>query len=569
MATTLNFRDELTLPEWRVLSAPIAGGATNAGITSGTFFAEDLRNNDYSHPLVYFNTATTSHKVYNKKNDAWYEINSAMSMGGTWGIGACNIFVPSFSPRGTIAAGATTTKLTLTTALPASVAINQLANRGDGKGFIIRIIDNAAGATGKTEERRVIANTSGTTPTITLDAPLSFAPTTASGYEFLSGSYLILGTGALAANQFRRYDCLTSSYSSLSTTSLIATVPITANFFVPLDEQHVPYTRMVGEGMIVGASTYGSSANQNLAGTVNGALYCLLATGSAAGTLTGQAAAGDAAVIANQYRNYQIRIVEDTAIPTAVGQRRRITSHTAGASPIYTLASNWTVTPSTTCKYVIENDSDRILFFAGGTTTIYNYYHRNLANTAATENTWDTTSWAARGSSAQAAGAFGFHAFGVMADEQNAMKSSNIVMFRGGTTTTPDILDISGASTGSWTNAATIVDFGGSSYDTISATDVNHFAYNPHSQNGKYMYMSCNGLATSQTQRSMARIDIVALRFEKFAGMKAVTGQNTISGGRLAWVSLFQDGATKLAFYNTQKPFSAGFNEFWQLMLCR
>ena len=100
----------------------------------------------------------------------------------------------------------------------------------------------------------------------------------------------------------------------------------------------------------------------------------MLATGSAANTITGQASNGDASVVINKFRNYQIRIVEDTAIPTAVGQRRRISSHTAGPSAVYTVATNWTVTPSATCKFVIENDTDRIIGFFGGSTAIYNYF---------------------------------------------------------------------------------------------------------------------------------------------------------------------------------------------------
>jgi alpha-L-fucosidase 2 len=48
------------------------------------------------------------------------------------GAGACPIFVPSAGPSGALAAWATTTQGALSTALPAAVGINQLANRGDG-----------------------------------------------------------------------------------------------------------------------------------------------------------------------------------------------------------------------------------------------------------------------------------------------------------------------------------------------------------------------------------------------------------------------------------------------------
>lgn len=162
--------------------------------------------------------------------------------------------------------------------------------------------------------------------------------------------------------------------SALSTTNLVATVGTVYLDLVPLDEQHVPHTRFPGEGFLVGAATYDTAGSYTKG--------CLTATATAAGTITGQASSGDAAVLANQFRNFQIRIVEDTSTPTAVGQRRRITSHTAGASPVYTLASNWSVTPSSDCKYVVENDSDKIIFLTNST-TVYNY---NIA-----ANTWDTT----------------------------------------------------------------------------------------------------------------------------------------------------------------------------------
>ena len=80
--------------------------------------------------------------------------------------------------------------------------------------------------------------------------------------------------------------------------------------------------------------------------------------------------------------------MEDTVIPTAVGQRRNITSHTAGASPVYTVPA-WTVTPSANAKFVIENNGDRILLWTTAQQTTYTY--------KIGANTWDTTTFATRG----------------------------------------------------------------------------------------------------------------------------------------------------------------------------
>lgn len=570
MATSLNFRDIVDLPEWRQLSQPVLNNVSSVTLSGGNWFSEDLRNNDYGHPIVYYNGTSTNFSFYNQKNDAWGCIfNSGFGLGGTFGVGSTSVFVPSFSPKGLLTnSGNTTTKITLNTALPASVTINQLANRGDGKGFIIRIIGNGIGGSGKIEERRVIANTSGTTPTLILDVPLSFTPnnTNSDSYEFLSGSYLSLNTGALTAGQFRRYDVLTSSYYSLSTTSLIATVPATSNLLYAIDEGYVPCNRLCGEGMLVGASTYGSNAVTNLAGTINGAMGCLLATSSAAGTLTGQTVLGDANIIANQFRNYQIRIVEDTVIPDAVGQRRKITSHTAGVSPVYTLASNWTVTPSTDCKYVIENWTENVIALIGGQANVYNYTHSNY--TGGTADTWSSATWAVKPNSLQTTGAFGFHSFGIVPDELNISKCSNIHLFRGASSTF-DTFDIAGGVTGLWTASNSIKDYAGSTYDAVAASDVTHVAYNPHTQEGKYVYLFTGTNSSSTTlQRSAVRFDCKTFKAEKIAGMRSVSGSTTTnSASNASWISLYQDGATKIAFYNTHKPLIG--SDFWQLMLIR
>lgn len=551
----INERLYTDLPEWRSLAQPIMGGATIAG-NAGTWIAEDYRNNNYNNPINYFLGSASVFYGYNMKKDAWGQFHASYGSGGTFGNGCCAVFSPTLSPSGTLAAGNTTTKIVLSTALPSSVSVGQLANRGDGLGFIVRIVGKTSG---KTEERRVVANTSGTTPTCILDVPLSFTPSANDVYEFLSGSFIALNTGALAANQFRRYDLLTGALSSLVTTNLIATVPATGNILIAMDEAFVPSNRLSGEGQLIGASTYGSSATQGANGSVNTAFGCLLATATAAGTLTGQAASGDAAVLANQYRNYQIRIVEDTGTPTANGQRRRITSHTAGASPIYTLATNWTVTPSATCKYVIENWTDNIIGMIGGTSTVYNY--------TISTNIWDTTTWAVKGNTLQVLGAFAFHAFGIVADELNTAKSSNIFLFRGATTTY-DLFDVAGAATGSWTQGLTILNWGtsGGVYDTIVATDLINSVYNPHTQGGRFFYFGVGGGTPATTiAKSIVRFDSISSKVEKIAGIRSVGGGNAEIQKKAGWVKLAQSGTDKVAYiamtrYNIN-------TDYWELAI--
>jgi hypothetical protein len=557
MATTLTYRNIIDLPEWRSLAQPLFGGSNTIISTAGIFFAEDFRSRDYASPSVYFAGSVNNIYAYNTKNDAWFTHLTSLALNATFGQGSTAVFCPTFSPRGTIAAGATTLKFTLTTALPASVATNQLANRGDGLGYIVRVVGNGAGGSGKIEERRVIANTSGTTPTVYLDKALSFTPVSGDTYEFLSGSVLFLNTGSPSAGSYKRFDLLTNSISNLSTTGL-PTIGATANYLIALDEQYVSADRNPGEGFLVGASTYDTAGDFSKG--------CLLATATAASTITGQASSGDAAVAANQFRNYQIRIVEDTVNTTAVGQRRRISSNTAGPSPVYTLATNWTVTPSSNCKFVIENDTDRLLAFPGGSTITYNYFITNLGNTAATANTWDTTSWATR-TNAVAAGAMIGHAFGISHNNITENNIKPIIYATRGSGTVYDIFDVAGAATGAWTQGLNMVEYVGVTYENIigSVQDLYNYAYDPHSNKGRYFYFfGGSSSSTLSNQRSFMRFDLIGSKLEKIAGPKIGTG-NTVPNGKYSFFSVFQDGDTKISFYNTPRPVST--TDYFQLMI--
>jgi len=564
MSTTVDYKYLIDLPEWRALSQPLAASSGGVIGTSGTSMAIDMRCRDYAHPMVYFMGSGAIMYNYHIKNDGWHIIAST-GITGTAGQGATSVFCPTLGQRGTIgtaAGGNTTTRFALTTALTANVIANQLSNRGDGLGFIVRVIGNAAGSSGKIEERRVAANTAGSSITVWLDKPLSFVPAAGDTYEFLSGSVLFLQTGSFVAGQLRRYDILTNSFSNPITTGILGTIPTTHNQMVALDEQYVPYDRNPGEGQIVGAATYDTIGDFTKG--------CLTATGSAAGTLTGQSTGGDATVVANQYRNYQIRIVEDLTTPAAVGQRRRISSHTGpGASPVYSLANNWTVTPSATCRFVIENDSDRVLCFFGGQTTIYNFFISANTNPGATLG-FDTTSWvgATTRTTAPVAGGLTWHAFGIKSEAENNIKSSNIISWRGGTSFVYDVFDISASATGSWTNNLSMLQTGNSTGDNFAgAAEYIYFAYNPHTQGGAYMYTALGGTTSvSNAQRTYIRFNSKNGVMEKVAGMKVASGNNSAAGFNCSFCTVFQDGNTKIAFYNTTRLLSAG-TDFYQLML--
>lgn len=564
MALTLSFKDGIDLPEWRPVS-PFSPQGMQA-FTANSIMCSDLRGAGYAHPESYCLTSTTALYKYNHVGDAWmYMINPGMS--STLNGGSEMVFAPGQGPTNTTAAGSTSTKIVLTSALPNSAYAgpNLLANRGDGKGFLVRIIGKTSG---KTEERRIVANTAGTTPTLYLDSALSFTPAVGDTVEFLSGRLYIFIAGTATTGIFKYIDLLTNTPSAnLSVTGLPTTLTTGSNTLLPLDETYVPYTRKPGEGFVVGASTYDTSLESYTK-------KCLLATSTSASTIRGQSIDGDAGVVANEYRNFQIRIVEDITNPTAVGQRRKISYHTAGTSPTYTLASNWTVTPSATCKFVIENDNDKMILFASGATTTYNYNH--------TANTWDTSTWATRGTVLTQG--FAVQPFGLDCtlgiDPDKVMRNSQILSPRGNNTGNYDVLDISNSasttqapSTGAWTS-------GSFEFYTLTAfltqTMQQSWQYVPRGEEGRYIYLQLSSNTTSSTAPTpvqIGRFDLYTRRLEPFSHIRTSLGNGfsslntTLNNKAMVYVHVDSSGTEISALYYNRPNWLTA--EVWQLLITR
>ena len=102
----------------------------------------DERSDISRMPFAYQLVSATVLNRFNIVTKSWNFVQSP-ALAGTFGAGAAMDFVPSFGLVGVIAAGATTSKVTLTTALPTAVGVNMLANRGGSGeyGFKLRIID--------------------------------------------------------------------------------------------------------------------------------------------------------------------------------------------------------------------------------------------------------------------------------------------------------------------------------------------------------------------------------------------------------------------------------------------
>jgi hypothetical protein len=482
-----NFKNVIDTPIWRP-HAPLL-----LVTAAGTCSAWDMRKSaERNAPFTYVLRNATTLYAYNPLNDDWMTLGNP-ALGGTHGAGSCCVFHPTAGPRGTISAGATGTEFTLSTALLSAVGANQLANSGDGEGYYIRLIDNGSGGSGKTESRQIIANSASTQPTITVAEPFSFTPVAGSTYEIRSGRLFMLCSNA--ANGWKFYDLATHTFSAgLSVANLPALG--TDSTLVALSEGHVPHTSEVGLGFL-GAIT---------------------ATASSASTITGSSTPS---LFADEYRNFQVRIVEDATTPTAAGQRARIASHTSGTNPVFTLAANWATTPSADATFVVENDDDKILLF-NNQTTVYNY---NIAANTWTTNTWDAAP------AAGGAGIVAAQAFGIERDATGNARHSYITRIRGGNLTTIDVFDIAGNTTGSWSanieyaNRGQLFNVGTSG------------AYDGIGNGGRYLYLNING-----TQR-YARYDLRNNVLEPWAFLRYP--QSTVSaGGRLSFAYAFDtDGA--------------------------
>ena len=475
--------------------------------------ASDLRSTLLRNPFAYNLISNTVLNRFNIITKAWQPMASP-ALAGTFGAGSTCAFVPSFGLVGTIAAGATTTSVVISTAFPTAVGVNMLANRGGSgdKGFKLRIIDTTAG---KTEERWIVGNTAGTTPTITVDAAFTFTPASGARYEILAGRLFMLGAGTLAANIWRSFEVAANTLSTgLSTTNLPATIA-TDSAIVVLDEQYTPYDMAPGEGLVKGSFSYDTG------------LMSLTATASGASTLTGQASGGDAVVLANEYRNFQIRIVQDTTTPGAVGQRRIIASHTAGASPVYTLGTAWTTQPSSSAKYVIELPN-LLLLRSSATTTVYtwNYTDASINNgtTTVASNAWSTTYFGAA-PAANGAGGLWAPSFGIQPDVARNARHSFCYFFRGGATTTLDVLDIAGGTTGAWSGAI--------AYDgnTTTIGTASTGCYAPFENEGRMFYVNAY-VASAANQ--FFRFDVQNRVLSPYTNTDFIQSGTAALGGRMA-----------------------------------
>ena len=576
MTTALDFKSVLDQPMWRP-STPAMGP-----VATGASLAYDMTNTDAGRTKhIYALRASTSLERYDSMTNEWIALTSP-ALGGSFGAGSATVFAASAGPRSKILSGATASLIpldavssnvpystatwarsantaTVTTAaahgyaigqqavvtassdvaaipvgmitvltVPTSTtytfsctnaggasgtltiglvsAANQLANRGDGQGYTIRIIDNGAGGSGKVEERKIIGNTGGVQPIVELSAPLTFIPVVGSSFEIRSGRLYMLNPGTATAGQWKYYDPPTNTVSgNLGVTNLAVA---TDAALMHLCEDYVPHNRVPGTGFVNGGATVDDR-------------NCIQATAVGGTSITGSGM--PAGLLADEYRNFQVRIVEDTVNPTAAGQRRRISTHTGGAAGVFTVAA-WAVTPSTSAKFVVEYDDDKILCFPG-TAFVYTY---SIAG-----NSWDTTTFAAP-AAASSAGVVVAGSFGIVPDNQKAARHSHIYRVRGGNVQAIDVLDIAGGANGVWSPD---IWYGAKAQTFGQGTSG---AYDPVTMEGRFLHICINA-----TQR-FARFDMKNRTMDSGTYLPLTPGGAQV-GGKCA-MSYLIDGSTKLGF---------------------
>jgi len=496
MPTTYNFKNVHDLPEWVGCS-----NSLNANAAAGCL-AWDSREGIDRHPLIYQLVSAAVLNAYNPQTDEWIFVGNPGL--GTFAAGAGAIFVASAGPNGTIAAGASTTSIPVTTAFPAAVGVNQLANRGDGvQGFKVRIVGLTAG---KTEERYIVGNTGGTTPTLTLDSALSFAPTNSDKYYLLSGRVFLMAT---AATILKYYDIATNSFSAALTVTNLTT-PAIDNTMTVLDELWTPAGKLPGQGFF-------------------GEMTATAATNVTNATLTGTSAAADASLQANEYANFQIRITQDGTNPGSVGQRLKITSHTGANPTVYTLNGVWGTAPSATAKYVVEGVGDIICMTGSAVALAHTYAAAGWRadgawSTGVTNGAVAALQIPARQANTAAGQvlqwAYGFSSL----DAAKATRYSGVYFFRGGGVNTIDCLDL---ATLSWTTGIGGADIAYGNKGSTTFTTGTCGVYDPNTNGGKYLYLNQSG-----TQRFL-RFDMKNRMLEPWNFYRQPQGVATL-GARMA-----------------------------------
>lgn len=376
MPTTNLLKKGLNLKRWEPVASAIAA------TTTGTC----VKISNHTKQLALYLSSSNAAWLYSPEQDGWM---STPNPGLTaFGAGA-GISAGAFSTGTTIGAFS----LTATGGTTSTINTNQtLAN--DLRGFHVQILSGPnAGST-----LEILSNTIGANATITV-ATQSSAFTASTVYRLVTPVWYVIGGGTLGANSFRKYDYATNTWTSLSITSLPASL--------------------------------GTDGDLTCTPSWSGTDYKSFATGTATAGGVATLTNSGKSWTTNQWANYQIRITSGTG----AGQIRTISSNTGTA---ITVSSNWTTQPDNTSQYSIEGNDDFIYYMGNNAVTLYRY--------SISGNTWSTLTPAAARTGAPSTGMCSIWANESdetdWTDESNIINGRRLYSFRGGAGSNVDYYDI-------------------------------------------------------------------------------------------------------------------------------
>ena len=247
--------------------------------------------------------------LYYADQDAWEQI-ATVTLGGTFGAGACGDYTP-FGPTGTATAGSTTSMTTNLT-IPRSLA-----------GYTIKI----TAGTGAGQSAVITRNTIGANAVFTF-AALGVALDATSVYVILSGRFYVWNAGTMSATSFQYYDFATNTWTARSVTGAPGTFATDGRLVI-----------LKGVSIVTGTATAGGAS-----------------------TLTNS---GKSWTV-NQWANFQVEITAGTG----AGQIRTIASNTG---TVLTTSAAWTINPDATSVYSIETNQDHAYLMGNNAVTLYRY----------------------------------------------------------------------------------------------------------------------------------------------------------------------------------------------------
>lgn len=392
MPTVVNLRKMLHRK-----SAEYCNPCPAGNTTSGGFIVSDKSNLIPGHDIAYYVGSASTIWNYNSDEDAWVQI-AASGIAGTFGAGSCGEFRAVSAPGGITTLSATSGSTTTT--INTSLSLVRSA-----KDYEIRVVAGAGmGYSGK-----VVSNTLGTNCSITVTPASSVSFDNTTRFQITGGSLWFWNAGAGAVG-FSVYDRLTNTWTARSVSGMPTTWGTDAQLVSTPGR-----SSNKGRGFLNGTSTGGNTTT-----TLN----------------TGRT------MLADQWRNYQVRIISGTG----AGQVRGISANAVNG--VITVESAWTVTPDATSVYRVEGNDDYFYLLGNAASTIYRF--------SISTNTWTTlTPTTARAGTPGGGMTAGWVDAVLDSDWQDESTTSThhsaglvrqngryIYSFRGGSTASLDVYDI-------------------------------------------------------------------------------------------------------------------------------